>query len=125
MVFSFSLLNMYYFVIKLLFKQIVYLIFVSCIVFTSHIKISKNKGNKCFLKTNFTFTLYYSITNNTYVQAVHNVAECIVRRIDNPLLQLDFFFKLSSLGRKFYKNVKMLYENTDRVCLHQTAVYYF
>jgi len=56
-----------------------------------------------------------SIKNNEYVQAVHSVAECIVGRIDNPLLQLSFFYKLSSIGRKFYRSVEVLHNNTARI----------
>ena len=70
-------------------------------------------------------TLHNSIKNNEYVQAVHSVAECIVGRIDNPLLQLSFFYKLSSIGRKFYRSVEVLHNNTARVGLHFCTNFYF
>lgn len=50
-----------------------------------------------------------------YVQGIQFVGKAFTRRLESPLYWVDAIFRLSSPGRLFFKNVKMLHEFTTKV----------
>ena len=61
--------------------------------------------------------LYFSKENNPYLRAVRDIGDVLVRRLENPLLQVEFLFNLSPSGRKFNKAVKIAHNITNKVHL--------
>ena len=57
----------------------------------------------------------FRVEENSYLQAVHDISEIIPKRIENPLLQLNIFFNLSPLGRRFYKALDITHAKTKSV----------
>ncbi|XP_077541892.1 cytochrome P450 4c3-like [Haemaphysalis longicornis] len=53
--------------------------------------------------------------NSPYVMAVHRLGELFLERIFRPLLQVNFIFKLSPLGREYSKCLHTLHSFTRKV----------
>ena len=69
---------------------------------------------------NFTSVVFILLRkeDNAYFLAVHEIADALLKRFENPLLQIDFLFNLSPIGKKFYRAVKVTHNITEKVCSH-------
>lgn len=58
---------------------------------------------------------FYRKEDNPYLRAVIDIGDVFISRMENPILQVDFLFNMSSAGRKFYKAVRVAHDVTDKV----------
>ncbi|XP_054706468.1 uncharacterized protein LOC129216283 [Uloborus diversus] len=60
--------------------------------------------------------------SNPYVNAVNALTSTFFERMQNPPLWPEFIFKLSPLGRRFYRNLKIAHDFTDKLIAEKKKI---
>ena len=47
--------------------------------------------------------------------AIREISNIVIKRVENPLLQIEFLFRYSPLGRRFYKAINYTHNTTREV----------